>query len=498
MELLIALVIQFLSLLILFSTTSLSLNPHHNIPLPRPLSSSSVSDSTAAYVTTGYYRQTLDHFNYAPQSYATFSQKYVVNSQYWGGAQSNFPIFAYLGPEVAIDNDVTYAVFLPDIANRFNALLVYIEHRFYGESVPFGTQADALKNETLRGYFNSAQALADFAEVLLYIKNTYGAQNSPIIVVGGSYGGMLAAWFRLKYPHIALGALASSAPLLYFDDITPQNGYYDVVTKDFRDVSESCVKTIKESWSRISDYANQPNGLYYLSRKFNLCRNLTSPQELKNYLHKMYADAAQYDYPPNYPVERVCGGIEGAPQGFDILDRIHAGVVANYGVKSCYEVSGVNTTASPGEGNINYGYAWQRCSEMVMPLAEGNDSMFEPYSFDLQQYSQTCINTSGVPPRPHWVTTYYGGHDFNLVLKDFGSNIIFSNGLRDPYSIGGVLKNISDTLVAVYTQYGAHVLDLFGEYASAPSWLTEQRETEVKIIQSWINKYYADLQVLKK
>nr|GLL34018.1 lysosomal Pro-X carboxypeptidase-like [Ipomoea trifida] len=297
MELLIALVIQFLSLLILFSTTSLSLNPHHNIPLPRPLSSSSVSDSTAAYVTTGYYRQTLDHFNYAPQSYATFSQKYVVNSQYWGGAQSNFPIFAYLGPEVAIDNDVT----------------------FYGESVPFGTQADALKNETLRGYFNSAQALADFAEVLLYIKNTYGAQNSPIIVVGGSYGGMLAAWFRLKYPHIALGALASSAPLLYFDDITPQNGYYDVVTKDFRDVSESCVKTIKESWSRISDYANQPNGLYYLSRKFNLCRNLTSPQELKNYLHKMYADAAQYDYPPNYPVERVCGGIEGAPKALIFL-----------------------------------------------------------------------------------------------------------------------------------------------------------------------------------
>nr|GLL34012.1 lysosomal Pro-X carboxypeptidase-like [Ipomoea trifida] len=225
--------------------------------------------------------QTLDHFNYAPQSYATFSQKYVVNSQYWGGAQSNFPIFAYLGPEVAIDNDVT----------------------FYGESVPFGTQADALKNETLRGYFNSAQALADFAEEI----------KLEFCVVCE----VLAAWFRLKYPH--MGALASSAPLLYFDDITPQNGYYDVVTKDFRDVSESCVKTIKESWSRISDYANQPNGLYYLSRKFNLCRNLTSPQELKNYLHKMYADAAQYDYPPNYPVERVCGGIEGAPKALIFL-----------------------------------------------------------------------------------------------------------------------------------------------------------------------------------
>lgn len=51
---------------------------------------------------------------------------------------------------------------------------------------------------------------------------------SPILIT------VLASWFRLKYPHIALGALASSAPILYFDDITPQNGYYSVVTEDFK------------------------------------------------------------------------------------------------------------------------------------------------------------------------------------------------------------------------------------------------------------------------
>ena len=45
---------------------------------------------------------------------------------------------------------------------------------------------------------------------------------------------MLASWFRLKYPHIVIGALASSAPILYFDDITPENAYHVIVTKDFR------------------------------------------------------------------------------------------------------------------------------------------------------------------------------------------------------------------------------------------------------------------------
>ena len=48
---------------------------------------------------TYFYTQTLDHFNYARLSYATFSQKYVVNARYWGDPNSSRPIFVYLGTE---------------------------------------------------------------------------------------------------------------------------------------------------------------------------------------------------------------------------------------------------------------------------------------------------------------------------------------------------------------------------------------------------------------
>ncbi|GJR42702.1 lysosomal Pro-X carboxypeptidase-like protein [Tanacetum coccineum] len=104
---------------------------------------------------THFYNQTLDHFNYNPESYATFPQRYLVNSKWWGGADKNAPIFVYFGAEEDIEDDIASIGFLTDNASRFKTLVVYLEHRFHGKSNPLKSMEKSLKNKNVRGYFRS-------------------------------------------------------------------------------------------------------------------------------------------------------------------------------------------------------------------------------------------------------------------------------------------------------------------------------------------------------
>lgn len=82
--------------------------------------------------------------------------------------------------------------------------------RFYGKSHP----TPDLSTDNLR-YLSSHQALADIANFHDYIVQEYKlTEMNRWIAFGGSYSGALAAWLRIKYPHIVFGSIASSAPVL--------------------------------------------------------------------------------------------------------------------------------------------------------------------------------------------------------------------------------------------------------------------------------------------
>ena len=97
-------------------------------------------------------------------------------------------------------------------AQEFGALLVFAEHRFYGESKPYPEGTDGCMHG-----LTSEQAMADFAVLIDHLREPVsqggmGAARSAIIGFGGSYGGMIGAWFRLKYPNAVDGVIAASAP----------------------------------------------------------------------------------------------------------------------------------------------------------------------------------------------------------------------------------------------------------------------------------------------
>lgn len=117
-----------------------------------------------------------------------------------------------------------------EIAEDLGAMLVFAEHRYYGESLPFGQDSYSvcedrgvytnmytddyilkslfnplfsLQDSKHLNYLTSEQALADFAVLIQSLKSKM--PESPVISVGGSYGGMLSAWLRMKYPNVVVG-----------------------------------------------------------------------------------------------------------------------------------------------------------------------------------------------------------------------------------------------------------------------------------------------------
>ncbi|XP_020246238.1 LOW QUALITY PROTEIN: lysosomal Pro-X carboxypeptidase-like, partial [Asparagus officinalis] len=445
-----------------------------------------------------YFTQNLDHFNFNPQSYKTFQQRYLINDTYWRGKKDESPIFVFLGHGDGIKDVAADAGLLYDIAPTFNALIVYIEHRYFGKSIPFGSLKHAYKNASTLGYLSASQALADTAVLIRSLKANLSTTGSPVVVFGGSYGGILATWFRLKYPHVALGALASSAPVLLFDNLVSPYKITDIVTQDYKSVSKSCYSTIKNSWEEIKKTGRRKGGRDQLTKKLRICKNKMSTEiiveKVFGLLETMLLFSAISDYPvstsihaslPAHPVKKICNAIDHPKLGKDTLSRLYGAMNLFYnstGQEKCLSIK-----SDSQNGSATYGWDFQGCTELIQPPVRNSiDSLFlvristKPLIGDAQ--------SSRIKPRPNWITTEFGGQDFKKVLKKFGSNIIFSNGLRDPLSAGSIVKSISKSIVAVTMEEGAHNGDLFFATKEDPEWLQNARKREMKIIKRWLEQ----------
>ena len=90
------------------------------------------ADCLDASILTSFFTQRLDHF--CPASSATFSQRYLHSWRHFNKAKPT--VFLMVGGESEISNDwacgeTVYA----QMAREQGAVVVQLEHRFYGQSI---------------------------------------------------------------------------------------------------------------------------------------------------------------------------------------------------------------------------------------------------------------------------------------------------------------------------------------------------------------------------
>jgi lysosomal Pro-X carboxypeptidase len=234
--------------------------------------------------TLNYFTQQIDHFSFAatPTGAITYQQRYFTYDKYWKKDETG-AVFFYVGNEADVTLYVEHTGLMWEHAQEMNARIVFAEHRYYGTSQPFGAASSMFYE-----YMTHEQALADYAALAYFLSNdaiANGGVKQPFIAFGGSYGGMLTAWARIKYPGTFAGGIAASAPVAFFTGTTPSYNnetYWNVVTQDAQSghgSAQACATNVRAAFSAIYTAAQTSSGLSNLSSVFQLCTPLNTPKD---------------------------------------------------------------------------------------------------------------------------------------------------------------------------------------------------------------------------
>ena len=222
-----------------------------------------------------WFTSRLDHFD--RQNTATWQQRSFQNATFFNGSG---PVFLCVGGEgppldaTVLTNSV-HCNDMVELAPKVGALMLAVEHRYYGFSMPAADDKfGALTWRKSLQWLSSQQALADLAEFHLQISQNYSLDpaRNKWVSFGGSYPGMMAGFFRLKYPHLVHAAVSSSSPWLAKVDMQE---YQDIVGDSLAiesiGGSDACKAVVVDGHAAIGDAIQTAEGRDALAAQFNFC-----------------------------------------------------------------------------------------------------------------------------------------------------------------------------------------------------------------------------------
>uniref|UniRef100_UPI00398E61FE thymus-specific serine protease n=1 Tax=Pristiophorus japonicus TaxID=55135 RepID=UPI00398E61FE len=440
-----------------------------------------------------WFVQRLDHFNAADGR--VWKQRFYFNDTFY---QTGGPVFLMIGGEgTANPAWMDYGAWLT-FAEKLGALCLLIEHRFYGKSWP--TMDLSISNLL---YLRSDQALADIAHFRTKVDVKMNLTHNKWIAFGGSYPGSLAAWFRLKYPHLVYAAVASSAPVQAVVNFLE---YLEVVNYSLESYQTPCPLLVKDASDTLIELLSKTDKYKQITQDFLLCEKLEIRSEMDSgYLLETLAgnfmDVVQYNKDnrafedpkgTNITVDVLCGIMQNSSLGipYDRYTKVSQLLLKTYEEK-CLDASYskfvsdmLNTSWAAPAADGSRQWAYQSCTEFG--YYQSSDSKLQPFSgFPLSYKLQQCMDLFGpafndtvVADAVQHTNENYGG----INIK--GSRIIFPNGSMDPWHILGVTKNHK----AIYIQGTAHCADMYPENQNDLPQLKQARKEIFHRLKTWVKE----------
>ena len=380
-------------------------------------------------------------------------------------------------------------------AQTHRALQVGVEHRYYGDSQP----RPDLSTANLQ-WLSSEQALADAAELILHVREQYKAYNSPIITFGCSYSGALAAFFRLKYPHVTVGSVASSAPVEATLDFYE---YLDVVDQSLSYfVGPQCDAAISSASQAIQQLLQTPSGKAQLQNKFQICQPLRTQQDVSTFMQNLMGNwqgQVQYNQEtPSYNVTTLCNKLTGAiANGMSALDAY--AMVSNTFIAPapCLDCSYQSMVAQMKMTTTDQSmrqWTYQTCTEFGYFQTTDSSSSAQPFGnlVPVEYWINFCTDAFGADFDPaskvKQSNQHYGG---NKLPTSIPNNILFVNGNIDPWHSLSIYQPVPNSpLETVFIQGTAHCADvsLVGPSRAPPQLLAAQQRIS-DIIGKWIKNF---------
>jgi pimeloyl-ACP methyl ester carboxylesterase len=477
------------------------------------------------------FTQRVDHFS-ADES--VWTQRWYSNATSFGGP--GYPIIVIMGGEEALPP--SKGILYPSIvllAARLRALIIEPEHRFFGASQPL----DQPFNTSHLQLLTPQQALADSAALIEATREAQrctgrnGEPRCPVITAGGSYPGWQAFAMRLRYPALVDMAYAASPALGFYNQAVDAFAYYARVTASAARAAPACPGAVRAMLAATLGAAavDKPT----MVSRLNLCSPLPPylaagdaallAEELSMLFQISFANLNMGNYPPP-PFQRTrllaaCEAIEaGAPADAWAALSAH---FSTYGATrsapasaaaaadddtaraalaalqpGCFNLSaqmpsGPNASISAGDwsgvGAGDDGSSWDfmTCLYLVEPIGTNNvTDMFLPRAWSYAWLDAHCKNRFNITPQPRALPGLWGTDQD--ALPRVTSHIVFTNGLNDGWSVGGVTRNLSDTLLSFNMPNGAHHSDLNYIFPNANDTadVTLTRELVAQTFERWL------------